>query len=319
METSIGQNPAASSFKKVTLWQRVKQDRALLLMLALPLAFYVIFHYVPMYGVLIAFKNYRFRTGILRSPWTENHGFYHFIRFFTSTVFWRLVRNTVLLSFLSMVLGFPAPIILAIILNECRLPRFKKIVQTISYMPHFVSVVIIVGMMTLLLSPRAGAINLFLQRLGMPPVYFMAEASWFRPIYILSGLWQGAGFGAIIYLAALASINQELYEAAEVDGASRLRRIWHVSLPGILPVAVILMILSVGNILQVDFTKVLLMQNGLNIRVSDVISTYVYRVGLLGGEFSFAAAIGLFNNLVGLVLLVAVNKISSLITEFSLW
>ena len=304
---------------KKTVWQRILKDRALLLMLALPLAYYALFHYQPMYGILIAFKDYRFKLGIVGSPWTDNHGFWHFVRFFSSQNSWTIIKNSLLLSVWSLICGFPAPIILAIILNECKLRRFKKVVQTVSYMPHFISVVAIVGMMTLLLSPRDGAINNVIKSLGLEPIYFMAETRWFRPVYVISNIWQGTGFGAIIYLAALAGVSQELCEAATIDGASRLQRIWHVSIPGILPTITILLILSAGNIMDVSFEKTLLMQNGLNISVSEVIDTFVYKVGLLGGEFSYSTAVGLFKTTVGLIMLVTVNKISSWISETALW
>lgn len=304
---------------KKTLWERVRRDAALLVMISLPLAYYALFHYQPMYGILIAFKDYQFRLGILRSPWAEDHGFYHFVRFFSTTVSWKVIKNTVLISFWSLVWGFPAPIVLALLLNECRFLRFKKVIQTVSYMPHFISVVAIVGMISLLLSPRDGAINGILKGLGLQPIYFMVEPRWFRPVYIVSGIWQGAGFGAIIYLAALSGINPELYEAATIDGASRLQRIWHISLPGILPTIVILLIMSTGGILDVGFEKTFLMQNGLNIDVSEVIDTYVYKVGLLGGEFSYSTAIGLFKTLVGFILLASVNKVSSKLSEIALW
>ena len=288
-------------------------------MLGLPMVYYLLFHYQPMYGVLIAFKDYRYKLGIIGSPWTDNSGFYHFVRFFGSVAAWKIIRNTLLIAIWSLVWGFPVPIILAILLNECKMPRYKKVVQTISYMPHFISVVVIVGMLTLLLSPREGSINVIIQRLGFEPIYFMASNKWFRPVYIISGIWQGAGFGAIIYLAALSSINTELYEAAIIDGAKRLQRIRHISIPGIMPTIIILFILRCGDIMDVSFTKILLMQNGLNMEVSDVIDTFVYRVGLVGGEFSYSTAVGLFKTLVGFILLITVNKISSKVSETALW
>jgi putative aldouronate transport system permease protein len=272
-----------------------------------------------MYGVLIAFKDYKFKLGILKSPWTDNFGLWHFIRFFSSQSSWTIIKNTLILSIWSLIWGFPAPIVLAILLNECKLTRYKKVVQTVSYMPHFISVVAIVGMMTLLLSPRDGAINNVIKGLGFQPIYFMAETRWFRPVYVISNIWQGAGFGAIIYLAALSNVSVELYEAATIDGASRIQRIWHVSIPGILPTITILLILSAGNILDVSFEKTLLMQNGLNIGVSEVIDTFVYKVGLLGGEFSYSTAVGLFKTTVGLIMLIVVNRVSSWLSETALW
>ena len=298
---------------------RVRKDRALYAMLAAPVLYFLIFHYQPMYGVLIAFKDFTFRKGILGSPWTDDYGFYHFIRFFSSNASLRIINNTFQISFWSLVWGFPAPIILALLLHECRLPRFKKTVQTVTYLPHFVSIVAIIGIVTLLLSPRDGSVNHILALLGLEKIYFMGDSSWFRPIYVISGIWQNVGFGAIIYLAALSRANPELYEAATVDGAGRLRRIWHVSIPSLASVAIILLILSTGSILSVGFEKVFLMQNDLNMRVSEVIQTYVYRVGLRGREWSFGAAVGLFQSVVGLILLVIVNKVSSKVSETSLW
>ena len=298
---------------------RVRKDRALYAMLALPVLFFLIFHYQPMYGVLIAFKDYKINAGILGSPWTDDFGFYHFMRFFSSNAAFRLINNTFQLSFWSLVWGFPAPIILALLLHECRLPRFKRTVQTVTYLPHFISIVAIVGILHLLLSPRDGSINHMLALVGLERIYFMADSNWFRPVYVISGIWQDVGFGAIIYLAALSRANPEIYEAATVDGASRLQRIRHVSVPSLMAVAIILLILRTGSILSVGFEKVFLMQNDLNIRVSDVIQTYVYRVGLRGREFSFGAAVGLFQSVVGLILLVIVNKVSSKVSETSLW
>ncbi len=311
--------PAGLRGRLAALITRVRKDPALYVMLALPVAYFLIFHYQPMYGVIIAFKNFNFRGGILGSPWADDFGFYHFIRFFSSNASFRLINNTFQLSFWSLLAGFPAPIILALLLHECRLPRFKKTVQTVTYLPHFISIVAIVGILTLLLSPRDGSINHIIALLGLEPVYFMADTRWFRPVYVLSGIWQSVGFGAIIYLAALSRANPELYEAATVDGASRLQRIRYVSVPSLASVAIILLILQTGGILSVGFQKVFLMQNDLNIRVSDVIATYVYRVGLLGAERSFATAVGLFQSVVGLVLLTIVNKVSSKVSETSLW
>lgn len=311
--------PTGLRRRLLVLLARVRKDRALYSMLALPVLFFLIFHYQPMYGVLIAFKDFRINAGILGSPWTDDFGFYHFIRFFSSNAAFRLINNTFQLSFWSLVWGFPAPIVLALLLHECRLPRFRKTVQTVTYLPHFISIVAIVGILTLLLSPRDGSVNHILSLLGLERIYFMADANWFRPVYVISGIWQEVGFGAIIYLAALSRANPELYEAATVDGASRLQRIWHVSVPSLATVAIILLILRTGSILSVGFEKVFLMQNDLNIRVSDVIQTYVYRVGLRGREYSYATAVGLFQAVVGLILLVIVNKVSSRVSETSLW
>lgn len=311
--------PTGLRGRLTALITRVRKDPALYAMLAVPVLYFLIFHYQPMYGVLIAFKDFNFRDGILGSPWTDDFGFYHFIRFFSSNAAFRLINNTFQISFWSLVWGFPAPIILALLLHECRLPRFKKTVQTVTYLPHFISIVAIIGIVTLLLSPRDGSVNQILALLGLDKIHFIADPDWFRPVYVLSGIWQDVGFGAIIYLAALSRANPELYEAATVDGAGRLRRIWHVSVPSLAAVAIILLILRTGSILSVGFEKVFLMQNDLNMRVSDVIQTYVYRVGVRGREWSFGAAVGLFQSVVGLILLIIVNKVSSKVSETSLW
>ncbi len=317
--TQAARAPTGLRRRLPALIARVRKDRALYAMLALPVLFFLIFHYQPMYGVLIAFKEFKISKGILGSPWADDLGFYHFVRFFSSNAAFRLINNTFQLSFWSLVWGFPAPIILALLLHECRLPRFKKTVQTVTYLPHFISIVAIVGILTLLLAPRDGSINHMLALIGLERIYFMADTRWFRPVYVISGIWQDVGFGAIIYLAALSRANPELYEAATVDGAGRLRRIWHVSVPALAAVAIILLILRTGSILSVGFEKVFLMQNDLNIRVSDVIQTYVYRVGLRGREYSFGGAVGLFQSVVGLILLIIVNKVCSKVSGTSLW
>jgi len=287
-------------------------------LLILPgLIFYIIFHYVPMYGVVIAFKQYNGRLGILGSPWI---GFEHFVDFFNYPYFWRLLRNTFLLSFYSLLWGFPAPIVLAIILTEVRNSLYRRIVQTVSYLPHFLSVVIIVGMLTLFLSPSNGFINILLNRIfGIEPIYFLADPRWFRTVFVASNIWQNIGWGAIIYLAALSRVDAQLYEAATIDGASRVRQIWHISIPSIMPTMIILLILRMGGLLSVGFEKVLLMYNPAVYETADVISTFVYRRGLLHAEFSFGAAVGLFNSIINLILLLSANWVSRRVSETSLW
>ncbi|PYI54064.1 sugar ABC transporter permease [Paenibacillus flagellatus] len=278
--------------------------------------YFVVFHYWPMYGVQIAFKDFIATKGIGGSPWV---GFKHFERFFDSYFFWRLVKNTLGISLLELVVGFPVPIVLALMVNEVRSNGFKRFVQTVTYAPHFLSTVVVVGMVLMFLSPTSGLVNMAVKAFGGEPIFFMTEPGWFKPIYVLSGVWQQMGWSSIIYLAALAGIDPQLHEAARVDGASRLQRIWHINLPGIRPTIVILLILNIGTLMGVGFEKVFLMQNSLNMEGSDVISTYVYRSGILGAQYSFSAAVGLFNSVINFVLLLTVNRIARKVNQVSLW
>ena len=283
------------------------QDWQLHVFMILPILYLAIFSYYPMFGAQIAFKNYIAARGIWGSPWV---GFRHFITFFTSFQFNRVVGNTVILSLYEIIAGYPLPIFFALILNTVRNQRYKKIVQTVTYMPHFISTVVLVGMMTMFFSPVAGAYGYFNQLLcrGIPqPI--MGLAGTFRHFFIWSGIWQSLGWSTIIYIAALSAVNPELHEAAEIDGASRWQRIIFIDFPAILPTAAILLILRFGSIMSTTFDKALLMQTSLNLSTSEVISTYVYKVGLqAGGNFSFAAAVGLFNSVINCILLLTVNK-----------
>lgn len=297
-------------------WLNLKRD-SFLHLLVLPAVISVfIFSYIPMYGVVIAFKEYSVSKGILESPWV---GFANFQSFFDSIYFWRLIRNTVMLSGLSLIFSFPIPIIFALMLNEVRNRLFKNAMQTISYFPHFISVVIVVGMMHTLLSPETGAINQVIKALGGEPIPFMQSSAWFRPLYIISGIWQGFGWSSIIYLSALTSVSPELYEAAEIDGAGRFRKIWSISIPSIIPTVIIQLILAIGGLMGVGYEKVMLMYNPGIYEVSDVISTYVYRKSIEGGEFSFGTAVDLFNNVINFTLIFIANKISRAVTDISLW
>jgi len=293
-----------------------KRNYDLYILIIPVIAYFIIFKYWPMYGVQIAFKDYIATRGIWGSPWV---GFKHFERFFSSFYFSRLILNTLGISLYSLVLGFPAPILLALMMNELRSERFKKVVQTVTYAPHFLSTVVVVSILIALLSPRSGIINQILKSLGKEPIYFMAEPAWFKTLYVFSSIWQNTGWNSIIYMAALAGVDVEIYEAAMVDGASKFKRLVHITLPYLIPTAVTLLILNAGNIMNVGFEKVFLMQNDRNISASDVISTYVYRSGLLGAQFSFSSAVGLFNSVINFILLIAVNKISKKLTETSLW
>lgn len=280
------------------------------------LAYFIIFHYIPMYGVQIAFKDFIANKGIMGSPWV---GFEHFERFFDSFYFWRIIKNTLGIGIYELVVGFPIPIILALMIHELRTGKFRKFVQTVTYMPHFLSTIVMVGMIMMFLSPASGLINVVILLFGGEPISFMTEPGWFKSIYVWSGVWQTMGWSSIIYIAALAGIDPQLHEAARVDGASRLCRIWHINLPGIAPTIIVLLILNMGSILGVGFEKVFLMQNDLNMESSDVISTNVYRSGILGAQYSFSAAVGLFNSVVNFIMLLIVNRIARKVSSSSLW
>jgi len=298
------------------LWPALKRHWQLYVLISPVLAYFVVFHYLPMYGVQIAFKDFIGSRGIWGSPWV---GFKHFERFFDSFFFWRLLKNTLGISLYELAIGFPIPIVLALMINEVRSGRFRRFVQTVTYAPHFLSTVVLVGMIVLFLSPTTGVVNSAIQAFGGRPVYFLTEPEWFKSIYVLSGVWQQMGWSSIIYLAALTGIDPHLHEAARVDGASRIRRIWHINLPGIFPTIMILLILNVGSVMSVGFEKVFLMQNSLNLESSDVISTYVYRSGILGSQYSFAAAVGLFNSVVNFILLILVNRMARKMNQTGLW
>ena len=270
------------------------------------IAYYIIFHYLPMGGLIIAFKDYRVARGIFGSKWV---GLKHFIGFFESEYAWRTIRNTLSISCLGIVFSFPAPIILAILLNEVKHEHFKKAVQTITYMPHFISLVIICAMVHDFCATR-GLFNTILNALGFDSIDFLIQPGWFYPIYISSGIWQNIGWDSIIYLSALSAIDQELYEAAAVDGAGRLRRIWSITLPGIMPTITILLILRVGSIMSVGFEKIILLYNPSVYETADVISTYVYRRGLVDGKYSFASAVGMMNSIINFILLLSADRLS---------
>ena len=312
--------PAKTEEIRRTKWKTLKKSLRKnwdLYLLILPvIVYFLVFDYYPMYGVQIAFKNFVASKGIWGSHWA---GFVHFERFFNSYYFWRLIKNTIGISLYTLIVGFPIPLLLALMINEIGNMPFKRFVQTVTYAPHFLSTVVMVGMILMFLDPKNGIVNLFLRFFGFSPINFMIEPEWFKSIYVWSGVWQHMGWNSIIYLAALAGIDPTLHEAAKVDGASRLRRIWHINLPGILPTVVILLILNVGHLMSVGFEKIYLMQNDLNKESSEVISTYVYTSGILGAQYSFAAAVGLFNSVVNFALLVSVNYAARKLNETSLW
>lgn len=298
------------------LWKRVVTRYELYILLFLPLLWYVIFQYGPMYGVQIAFKDFNPAAGITGSEWV---GFTHFQRFFESFYFGRLLWNTLSISLYSLLFAFPIPIILALIIHELPNKKFQKVLQNVTYIPHFISIVVIVGMLQLFLKPETGFVNIVIEWLGGNPIAFMEEPEWFKSVFISSGIWQNMGWQSIIYIAALSGVDPQLYEAAKIDGASRFQRVLHISIPSILPVIVILLILDVGHFMNVGFEKILLMQNSLNKESSDVIQTFIYREGIQNGDYSYTAAIGLFNNIINFALLLFINRFARKKVESSLW
>jgi putative aldouronate transport system permease protein len=301
--------------RRKTRRQNLRRHWQLYMLLILPVAYFVIFQYIPMANNVIAFKDYNVVDGIWGSPWA---GLEHFERFFANPVAWDLIRNTLTLSLYGFLAGFPIPILLALALNEVRARFFKRTVQMVTYAPHFISTVIVVSMLILIFSPRIGFMANFLGFFGMDS-NLLADPDAFRSVYVWSDIWQTAGYSAIIYMAALAGIDPTLYEAAKLDGASRLQKIWHVDLPGIAPTVVVVMILSVGSVMAIGFEKAFLLQNPLNLSQSEIIATYTYKIGLLNADFSLATAIGLFNSVINLVLLLAVNTVSKRVTGNGLW
>lgn len=288
-----------------------------LYLLLLPAVLYVaVFCYVPMYGVLMAFQDYSPSKGILGSAFV---GLKHFEKFFSTYMAGQVIGNTVFLSLYSLLVSFPFPIMLALALNYCINKRFGKIVQTVTYMPYFISVMVLVGMMNIFFSANYGVVNTALKSIGLEAFSFMASEKTFRHMYVWSGVWQGVGYSSVIYFAALAGIDPTLYEAADLDGASKWKRILHIDLPSILPTIIIMLIMSAGNLMSVGFEKAYLMQNDRNSGVSEIISTYVYKVGLIDTRYSFSAAINLFNSVINFVILVFINKVSGKLSETSLW
>ena len=301
-------------------WARMVKDDfkkhwPLYLMLLPVILFYIVWMYLPMYGIQVAFRDFRPRLGISGSPWV---GLDNFNTFFSSVFAWRVIRNTFLLSFYNMFWGFPIPIIFALLLNEVRNMAFKRSVQTITYMPFFISLVVACGIF-LDFSTTNGVFAEIQRMMGRDPVNLFTVPSLFRTMFNVTDIWQGFGFGSIIYLAALSAVNPELYEAARIDGANRLRQIWHVSLPGILPTITILLVLRIGGLMTVSFERVLLLQNGFTMEVSDVVQTFVVRRGLLDFNFGIAAAVGLFNSVINFGFLLSANRFANKVTGTGLW
>ncbi|MCY9668802.1 ABC transporter permease subunit [Paenibacillus alginolyticus] len=293
----------------------IRKNKLLYVMLFPVLLYYVIFHYGPMYGAIIAFKDFSPRLGIWGSEWV---GFEHFQSFFTGPYFWRTLKNTVLISFYQLLFGFPAPIVLALLLNEVRHALFKRTVQTITYMPHFISLVVICGIIKDF-TVSDGVMNDIIVFFGGERTTFLLEPSFFRSVYVSSGVWQHIGWGTIIFLAALTGIDQEQYEAAKIDGAGRWKQMTNVTLPGLMPTIIILLILEIGRMMNVGFEKIILLYNPGTYETADVISSYVYRVGLQDFNYSFSSAVGLFNSVINFILLICSNWLSRKFNDTSLW
>ena len=286
-------------------------------MLLIPgLIYFVIFHYIPLYGVTIAFKDYKLLEGILGSDWA---GLKYFKMAFASVDFWNSFKNTLIISFLKLIFCFPAPIILALMLNEVRNMKFKKVVQTISYLPHFLSWVVFGGVIISFLSPSTGFINILIKSMGFEPIYFVADNRWFRSILVITSIWKEIGWGTIVYLAALNGVDMELYDAAKVDGAGKWKQMWIVTLPSIMPSIVIMFIFQVGAIVNDDFDQIFNMYNPAVYKTGEVISTYIYKIGIEGMQYSLSTAIGLFKNIIALILIVGTNYLCKSFDEYALW
>lgn len=305
----MGKNKVKKTKMKSSNWQ-------FWLIIALPCIYALIFAYVPMGGILMAFEDYSPRRGFLGSDWV---GLKHFTRFLTSTSSVQVIKNTLILGAYNLIISFPIPVILAVCINEIQSKFFKKTVQMVTYAPYFISIVVLCGMLFTMTDLRTGIFNILLGKIGIAPINFTGSPETFRHLYVWSGVWQTAGYSAIIYIAALAGVSPELKEAAVMDGASRIQRILHVDIPCIMPTLVIMLIMSCGNIINIGFDKVFLLQNPMNASVSEVISTFVYKVGITQADYGFSTAAGLFQSVVSFILLVSVNQISKKVTDNSLW
>lgn len=298
------QNKVMKPKKKRNLRKRIAKNKMIYLMIAPGLLYLFIYKYLPMYGLIISFQDYKPYLGISGSEWV---GFEHFRRLFSSPDFWMILKNTLMLFGLQIVIFFPIPIIIALMLNEIRREYYKKVIQTMIYLPHFMSWVVVVSISYVLLTLDGGIINGVLEGLGMKPINFLLDSTWFRPMYIIQVIWREAGWGTIIFLAAIASVDPQLYEAARMDGANRFRQIWHITLPAIKSVIIILLILKIGDVLELGFEHVFLLLNSTNRHVAEIFDTYVYVAGLRQGQFSYATAVGFFKGFVGLFLVVLAN------------
>jgi len=316
MLKSQGKKKLEKKIKRVNMKMNMKNYWQLYVMLLPALIYLLVFHYLPLYGIQVAFRDYRLVDGVMGSPWV---GLKHFRKFFDAYYFERLIKNTLVLNINYLLWSFPFPIIIAILLNQIRSEKRKRFVQTTIYVPHFISTVVMAGMIYLFLSPSGGILNSILSALGLAPLDLMSEPGAFRSIYTVSGVWQGAGYSSILFVATLAGIDPSLYEAAEIDGASIWKKIRYIDLPSISPTATMVLILDFGKLMNSNTDKVLLLQTAGNISTSDIIGTYVFNVGVQGGQFSYTAAIGLFSNLVNLALILIFNKISKKISNIGLF
>lgn len=312
---SLSASPKPHGLTREQRWKRIKKSKYMYLIIAVPMLYYILFHYLPMYGVLVAFKDYNIVKGIFKSPWV---GTKYFQKFLFDPYFWKLVRNTLLLNIYGLLWGFPIPIVLALLLNEVRAGKYKRVIQTVSYLPHFISTVVVCGMVVNFLTSD-GLINQLVLKFGGERIMFLMEPGWFRTIFTATGIWQSAGWTSIIYLAALTSVDQEVVEAAMIDGANRFQRIKHVTLPAITPTISTMLIMQLGRLMNLGYEKVLLLYNGSTYETADVISTYVYRRGILNNDFSYATAVGLFQSVIGIFLLVTSNTVSKKISDTGLW
>ena len=307
---------AISKQSILTMLKQYITYKSLVLMFIPGLIYYIIFHYVPMYGLIISFKDFNILDGIMASPWA---GIKHFEMAFKSEEFWTVFKNTLIISGMKLIFNFPAPIILALLLNEVKNIYFKKVVQTITYMPHFLSWVVLAGIVINFLSPSTGPINMLIKSMGGTPIYFIGSRNWFRQVLVGSALWKEVGWGTIVYLAALSNVDIEVYEAAVLDGANKFKQTIYVTLPAILPVIVIMFIFAVGAIVNDDFDQIFNLYNPAVYSVGDVLSTYIYRVGLENMMYSYSAAVGLFKNVIAFALIIITNKISKKYSEYGLW
>lgn len=316
MEANIGTLKKQKYKKKKSFLQEYIRYRYFIIMLFPVLIYYGIFQYGPMYGIIVAFKDFYPLRGILGSPWA---GLKHFEELFNSLFFITVLKNTLVISFYKLLFGFPAPILLALLLNEVRHLKFKKAVQSITYLPHFISWVVLAGLVIEMLSPTRGPINIILQNMGLDPVYFIAEPTWFRSVLVSSGIWREVGWSSIIYLAAITNVDPEMYDVAELDGAGRFRKIWNITLPAIAPVVVIMFIFATGSIINDDFDQIYNLLNAKVMGVGDVISTYTFREGLQRMNYSYASAVGVFKNIVAFTLVIITNTIARKTSDYAIW
>lgn len=305
----------APKARKQTVISTFRRDYQLWLMILPAIICVIIFNYIPMYGIQLAFREYDFTAGLTGGDFV---GLKYFEQFMNSHLFWDLIRNTLLISITTIIVGFPAPIALALLINQIKWPNGKRVLQTTVYLPHFISIVVLVSLLNVMLSPNTGILGLLLAKLGVEG-NLLASVNAFIPIYVLSDVWQHVGWNSIIYLAALAGVDPQLYDAAKIDGASKLQIIRNVEIPAIIPTIIILLILNMGTVISTGFEKIFLMQNSLNLPISEVIETYVYKTGIVSNQFSYAAAIGLFNTMINFTMLVIVNTIAKRVSRISLW